>query len=168
MVGVCKLEIHEHEEDLKELLRQQRTASSKERVQLLYLLKTQQVDSVTEAASLLGRHRVTLARWLGKYRQGGLNQLLATHSGRGRKRHIPAAADQKLQAQLQQTDGFDSYGDIQQWLKRECQVNVSYPVVHLHVRYRLKAKLKVPRPVSVAQQAEAVAAFQKPLLPVSP
>jgi hypothetical protein len=37
----------------------------------------------------------------GKYRQGGLNQLLAPHSGRGRKRHIAEAADQRLQAQLQ-------------------------------------------------------------------
>jgi hypothetical protein len=41
------------------------------------------------------------------------------------------------------------------------QCQVSYPVVHLHVRYRLKAKLKVHRPVSVEQQAQEAAAFQK-------
>jgi transposase len=161
MVGVCKVKIEESEDELRLLLGEQKTARGKERVQLLYLLKSEQVESVSEAARLLGRNRVTLERWLGKYRRGGLSQLLAPHSGRGRKRHIPVAADQKLQAQLQQTDGFDSYGEIQQWLKRECQVNVSYPVVHLHVRYRLKAKLKVPRPVSVEQQSEEVAAFQK-------
>ncbi|HEY9847428.1 MAG TPA: IS630 family transposase, partial [Candidatus Caenarcaniphilales bacterium] len=70
-------------------------------------------------------------------------------------------ADQKLQQQLRQTDGFDSYGEIQQWLKQQCQVDVSYPVVHLHVRYRLKAKLKVPRPLSTQQQSEQAGAFQK-------
>ncbi|MEP0874058.1 hypothetical protein NDA01_30615, partial [Trichocoleus desertorum AS-A10] len=37
----------------------------------------------------------------------------------------PEAADQKLQQQLQQSEGFDSYGGIQQWLKRECGVEVS-------------------------------------------
>jgi transposase len=161
MVGVCKIKIEESEDELRELLRQQKTASGKERLQLLYLLKSEQVESVVEAARVIGRNRVTLERWLGKYRQGGVLQLLAPHPGRGRKRHIPQAADQKLQQQLQQSEGFDSYGEIQQWLKRECGVEVSYPVVHLHVRYRLKAKLKVPRPVSVEQQAQEAAAFQK-------
>jgi hypothetical protein len=60
MAGVCTVEIVESEEDLKGLLRNQKTASSKERVHLLYLLKTQQVESVTKAASILGRNRVTL------------------------------------------------------------------------------------------------------------
>ncbi|WP_199296599.1 helix-turn-helix domain-containing protein [Leptolyngbya sp. FACHB-711] len=168
MVGVCKINIQESKDDLRLLLAEQKTASGKERVQLLYLLKSGQVKSVSQAAQLMGRNRVTLERWLGKYRQGGLHQLLSPHSGRGRKRHIPAEVDQKLQQQLQQTDGFDSYGEIQQWLKQQCQLAVSYPVVHLHVRYRLKAKLKVPRPVSAEQQPPQVAAFQKPSLPELP
>jgi transposase len=90
-------------------------------------------------------------------------QLLAPHPGRGRKRHIQEIAGQKLQERLQQSDGFDTYGEIQQWLKHTCGIEVSYPVVHLHVRYRLKAKLKVPRPVSVKQHPGSVADFQKPL-----
>jgi hypothetical protein len=36
MVGVCKIEVNESEAELKELLREQKTASSKERVHLLY------------------------------------------------------------------------------------------------------------------------------------
>ena len=161
MVGVCKVKIKESEDELRVLLGEQKTASGKERVQLLYLLKSGQVESVSEAACLLGRNRVTLERWLGKYRAGGLVPLLVPHPGRGRKRHIRGEADQKLQQQLRQTDGFDSYGEIQQWLKQQCQVDVSYPVVHLHVRYRLKAKLKVPRPLSTQQQSEQAGAFQK-------
>ncbi len=163
MVGVCKIEITESEAELKELLREQKTASCKERVQLLYLLKSQQVESVTQAAGILGRNRVTLERWLGKYRDGGIDPLLATQWNRGRKRHIPVEADQKLQARLKQSDGFKSYGAIQQWLKQNCAVEVSYPVVHLHVRYRLKAKLKVPRPVSTQQHPQQMEAFKKPL-----
>ncbi len=68
MVGVCKIKIEESEDELRKLLRQQKTASGKEQVQLLYLLKSEQVESVTEAARVMGRNRVTLERWLGKYR----------------------------------------------------------------------------------------------------
>lgn len=163
MVGVCKIEIRESEDELKELLRDQKTASNKERVHLLYLLKSQQVESVTHAASLLGRNRVTLERWLGKYRAGGIGQLLVTTWKRGRKRQIPVTADQKLKTRLEQSQGFNSYGAIQQWLQQECGVEVSYAVVHLHVRYRLKAKLKVPRPVSTEQESQQLEAFKKPL-----
>lgn len=165
MAGVYKLEIREGEADLKALLRGQKTASAKERVYLLYLLKSEQVKSVTEAARLLGRHRVTLERWLGRYRQGGMSQLLSPRRKGGRKCQIRDEADQKLQARLQQADGFDSYVEIQQWLSQTCGLEVSYPVVHRHVRYRLKAKLKVPRPVSRDQDAKQVAAFKKTWLP---
>ncbi len=164
MVGVCKIEITESEAELKELLREQKTVSRKERVPLLDLLKSQQVESVTQAASILGRNRVTLERWLGKYRDGGIARLLASNWKRGRKRHSPGEADQKLQTRLEQSDGFNSYGAIQQWLKQDCGVEVSDGVVHWQVRYRLKAKLKVPRPVRVEQQPQPMSALKKPLL----
>lgn len=64
MTGVYKLEIHESVADLKHSLRQQKTAQSKERVHLLYLLKSAQAKTVQEAAQMLGRHRVTLQAWL--------------------------------------------------------------------------------------------------------
>jgi hypothetical protein len=56
MAGVYKLEISESEEELKSLLRVQKTASAKERVQLLYLLKSGQAKTVECAAALLGRN----------------------------------------------------------------------------------------------------------------
>ncbi|MDM9382730.1 helix-turn-helix domain-containing protein [Chlorogloeopsis sp. ULAP01] len=71
-----KLEITESEEELKHLLKQQKTASGKERVQLLYLLKTEQAQTVQQAAQLLGGHRVTVQDWLRRYRKGGLKGML--------------------------------------------------------------------------------------------
>ena len=59
MAGVYHLEIAEDEQTLKELLKEQKTASSKERIQLLYWLKSGQVNTIEQAAKLLGRHRVT-------------------------------------------------------------------------------------------------------------
>ena len=40
MAGMYKIEIEESAESLKELLKEQKTGSSKERVQVLYLLKS--------------------------------------------------------------------------------------------------------------------------------
>lgn len=55
MPGVYKLDIAESEAELKQLLRNQKTATDKERIQVLYLLKTHQAKTVQDAASLLGR-----------------------------------------------------------------------------------------------------------------
>ncbi len=46
MAGVYKLEIQESAEELKHLLRAQTKAGSKERIQLLYLLQTQQAKTI--------------------------------------------------------------------------------------------------------------------------
>lgn len=84
MAGIYKLEIQESEETLKQLLREQKTASGKERIHLLYLLKSKQVATVQEAAVILGRHRATLQEWLRLYREGGIAALLQrkTHAFR--------------------------------------------------------------------------------------
>ena len=46
MAGNTKIEIKETAAELHNLLRQQKTGSQKERIQALYLLKTQQVETV--------------------------------------------------------------------------------------------------------------------------
>lgn len=162
MVGVCTVDIAESRETLKELMRCQTEPSNLERLQVLYLLKTHQAEGVTHAAALIGRDRTTVQRWVGKYRRGGLEQLLAPPQGQGRKSQIPQAVSDALQVRLQQAEhGFTSYGEIQQWLATEHGVQASYAVVHQHVRYRLKAKLKVPRPASVEQDEHEGVLFKK-------
>ena len=77
MGRVYKIELSESEVELREMLRQEKTGSGKERIQVLYLLKTKKAKTVMETAEMLRRNRVTLQDWLGKYRQGGLEKLLA-------------------------------------------------------------------------------------------
>ncbi|ESA34641.1 transposase, partial [Leptolyngbya sp. Heron Island J] len=77
MSGIYHLEITESEDELKALLRSQKTASSKERIQFLYLLKSEQASTIQQAAKLLGRHRVTVQKWAKRYRDGQLAGLLS-------------------------------------------------------------------------------------------
>jgi predicted transcriptional regulator len=81
VAGVYKLEITESESELKKRLSQEKTGSGKERLQLLYLLKTKKAKTIKEAAELVGRNRVTVQDWLTKYRQGGLIKRLEKKVG---------------------------------------------------------------------------------------
>jgi hypothetical protein len=49
---------------------------------------------------------------------------------------------ERLSKELQEPEGFNSY-----------KVKVAYRTVHQWARYRLKSKLKVPRPVSEKQKS---------------
>ncbi|PPS38787.1 helix-turn-helix domain-containing protein [Chroococcidiopsis sp. TS-821] len=161
MAGVYKLEIAESVEDLKQLLRAQKSASDKERIQLLYLLKSEQAKTVQAAAELLGRHRVTVQEWLRLYRQGGLVGLLTRKPCLGRQHSIPQWAQDALSQRLQQEEGFNSYGEICQWLENQLGIVSPYKTVHQLVHYRLKASPKVARPVSAQQSPEQVETYKK-------
>lgn len=130
MAGVYKLEIKQSEAELKQLLGAQRTATGKERVQLLYLLKTGKAATVKTAAQLLGRHRVTVQEWLSRYRAGGIESMLEVKVPPGRARAIPLWAEKTLAKRLQEPQGFESYGEIQEWLKTKLGVVAAYKTVH--------------------------------------
>ena len=76
MSGVVKIEIRETEEELKALLRREKDAHRHEKLQVLYWLKTQTVETVLSVAVRLGKHRTTIQRWLSSYRSGGIEELL--------------------------------------------------------------------------------------------
>jgi putative transposase len=161
MAGVFKLEITETIDQLKTLLNEQKTVFGKERVQALYLLKLGQVKTIQQLAIGLGRDRTTVQRWLRQYRQGGIDRLLQRQVRLGRKPNIPSWAQTALIKRLSEPEGFKSYGEIKDWLDLKLGVSASYKVVHDTVRYRLKAKLKRPRPQSLGHNLTKVEAFKK-------
>ena len=162
MSGVVKIEIIESAETLRELLKNAKTPQEKERIQTIYWLKTKTVETVKQIAIMLGRNRVTVQKWLRKYRTGGLNLLLEPKKNLGgRPTSIRPDAIEKLKEELQKPEGFQSYGEIQLWLKTCFDIDVAYRTVHELVRYRLKAKLKVPRPLHIKQNREAKENFKK-------
>jgi transposase len=89
-----------------------------------------------------------VTRWLQKYRRGGLSQLLEVKTAPGQVPHLPPSALAGLKEHLEQKEGFKSYGQIVEWLKAKYNLELTYATVYSWVHYRLKAKLKVPRPHS--------------------
>jgi transposase len=134
MAGIYKLEITETEADLKQLLRSQKTASDKECLQLLYRLKSAQASTVESAAALLGRHRVTVQKWLRRYRSGDLEVLPGHQPRTGRRQSISQWAQEALNQRLHQPEGFESYGEICQWLETQLGISAPYKTVNQLVR----------------------------------
>jgi transposase len=117
MSGVCKINIVESAQTLKTLLAQQKTATGKERVQALYLLKTGQIETVQNLAVCLGRDRVTVQRWLRQYRQGGIQEMLTVGKSKGRPKAIPDWVIKRFQQELSDPEGFESYKEVHIWLE---------------------------------------------------
>jgi transposase len=161
MPGTIKIEIVESETVLLELLKAEKNSKNQEKLQVLYWLKTKQIESGSSLAKLLGHHQTTISRWLSTYRAGGLNALLNNKYNSGRKKIISPEVRELLKEELKDPEGFSSYQEIQTWLKLFFDYDVSYSLVHKLVRYQLKAKLKVPRPVNIKQKEGAVEDFKK-------
>lgn len=160
MVGVTNIQINESKAELEALLQKSKSLKDKERLQVLYLLKAWQLK-VQEVAQVVGKHRGTIHRWLSKYSQGGIEALLSFKYSPGRKSTLPLWAMKALEKQLQQSQGFKSYRQIQQWFSESLGLEVKYATVHRLVRYQLQAKLKVPRTTNPKQNQQRFNEFKK-------
>ena len=161
MTGKLKIEIVESVEILSRLIKQERNPQKKERIQALYWIKTNLAETIGHLSALSGKHRTTVSRWLSSYRIGGISKMLEIYKSSGRKPEIPPEIQQALINELNEKEGFSSYKEIQTWLYTVHNLDVTYKVVHDTVRYRLKAKLKVPRRTNVKKDVKAEAEFKK-------
>lgn len=144
--------ITESEQELKELINKyNHDLKRRSRLKMLQLFKAGTIKTILKAVEKVGCNRQTIGRWLLAYEQGGIKQMLEIKTV-GRKkgqRTLSAKVFEALQAKLNDSQGFDGYKEIQDWLKTECQTDVKYKTLHGIVFYRLKAKPKVPRPVNL-------------------
>ena len=159
MSGVSKIIINEESDALRSRMSQEKALAKRERLHALYLLKSGEAKSITQAARILGRNRTTVQRWMVRYEQDGLEGLLTLRPTGHRQAAIPPWAQDKLKARLQQPRGFSQYGEIVQWLKSECGITVNYWVVYDLVRRRWGAKPKSARPRNVNQDPDEVEHF---------
>lgn len=159
-----KIDIAESEEELKKRLQTADVAGQKEKLQMLWWIKSGQIKKQQEIGKRLAKDTSTITRWLQKYRRDGLSGLLEIKKAPGAKRKIHAHAIAGLEKELKTGKGFSCYGAIVEWLKQEYRLEVEYATVYSLVRYELGAKLKVPRPQSHKQDEKLVSEFKKNLV----
>ena len=161
MSGVPKIEIAESVEELKLLMKQQKSGLGYAKVQSLYLLKIKVVENINYLAVIIGRGESTIHRWLQLYKKGGLSLLLEEPPKTGRPKKLEIETVAQLQKELSDPEGFNSYQEIKLWLFSCLDIEISYSTLHRIVRYELQSKLKVPRPTHEKQAPGVVEAFWK-------
>ncbi len=155
------IEIVESAEFLEKSLKQAKSGARKERLQMLWWIKTEKIRDRQEISDRLSRSPATLTRWLSLYRQGGLTALLEENKAPGATPQIRGEVLDRLKQRLASEDGFSSYGAIVTWLEQACGLAMEYETVRYFVRRKLQAKLKVPRPQSLKQTPGARETFNK-------
>lgn len=140
---MVKIEITETTTELEKLLSLTQFVEVRERIQVIYWIKSDPVKTVTAISLVLGKHRTTISRWLNIYRTQGLKALLTKEKSSGRNKKITPFIEQSLKKKLQAPEQFHSYKEAHLWLKKEHSIEISYTAVHQLIRYRLKEKLNI-------------------------
>lgn len=149
--------IQESLSQLQALEKKQTNARLRLRVQLLRLLKSQQVTQILQAAQLLGissKHAYQL--WQRYLHKGLLGYLTLDY--KPRQARLKGADLQKFLKQAQ--TGFDSQLEARDYLQQEFDVSYSQQGISALFQ-RLKIKAKVPRPSNVQANKEAQASYKK-------
>jgi transposase len=131
---------------LKQRLQREHDSHKKLRLQMLYLLASRQAHERQEVAQLLGVHCNTIGRWLAIYAAGGLAALLATYVPAGKPVSLAPAVLAGIEHALHRSEGFASYEELRQWVRRTHGEEVKYKTLYTIVRTRFHTKLKVARP----------------------
>lgn len=130
--------ISESVDELHDRLLQETRRRLKVRVQALWLLKTQQCVTREAVAEALDVHRHTVTRWLNKYEEGGMEELLTIRTRPNRKRVVPSRVLRSLELELRQhPEQFSSYKDVQAWLRERHDLDIKYKTIYRLVRYEL-------------------------------
>lgn len=161
MTSIFNIEIKESIDELKQLLSQQTSARYRDRIRALYLRQSGQVTSRHQLAEVLGCAESTLYRWFATYQCLGLSGLLKEKTSPGRPTTLTPQTLDCLRQHLSQPQGFSSYGEVQQWLQQQHQVQAAYSTVHGIVRYKLQSKLKAPRPRSLEADRQVQTTLKK-------
>jgi transposase len=150
--------ITESPEELQALIRAQKLTIKRDRLEFLYLLKTQTVKSQQAAGAQIGlKERQSQTLWH-LYKTGGITKLLdlkrQTYFGK-----LSTAEMSELNTYLK-TDKADTLTDIQTWIATTFGVNYTLGGISL-LCGRLKIKLKTGRPSNVRKDKEGLESFKK-------
>jgi transposase len=161
MALLKQLSISESVVDLKKLQKQQ-PGYLAIRIQMLLVMKSQDLHSKRGLSEALGVSANTVQQWKTLYDTGGLSALLSYDRGGHKKPIITGQVEKKILAKLSNPhDAPSSFKELQQWVDENLIKGINYHTLNKHVKRKFKAKLKVARKSHVAKDEQAVSAFKK-------
>jgi len=140
--------ILESAEELLDMIKNEKRGRFRDRLRLLWLLKSGNAETIAHAAELCGISRHTAAEWFRRYEIGGIAELLCLKTVPGRKLAVSAEVAEDLKKRLSGPEGFGSYEEIRRWLIENYHLDIPYKTVHKTVRYYLGAGPQGSMPLS--------------------
>lgn len=137
--------IQESSETLKAQMGETPHPLQRQRLHALYLVASGQATTRHAVARLLGLSRNTIGQWFTTYEGAGLQALLQVGTPPGKQPTLTGPQLAQLREALARPAGFASYKAVQRWIATTFDVDLAYSATHKLVRYKLGAKLKVPR-----------------------
>ena len=101
--------IQESVSELQDMLKTENRTRQRQRIQMLYLLRSKQANTRKQAAQMLAVNRMTIGRWLTSYEEEGLSGLLSIKTKPNRELSIPSCVLHQLEHELEKPEGFSSY-----------------------------------------------------------
>src|ERR671939_1086637 len=157
---VQPIDWQESAEELYTRYRAAREVGERVRLQALWLVRSGHPEQ--EAAQLAGVGRRTLTRWLGWYRQEGLEEGLRRVPGHGAPGAASRLSPEQREAVLARCaqGAFRTYGEAQHWVAQEFGVRYRYSGIYDLLR-RMTVHPKVPRPMAAKADPAVQAAWKK-------
>lgn len=122
------------------------------------------IDKNPELSAKTGAGLRSIIRWKQQYQSEGLEGLLKSNQGSGRKPALGLKEQQQLETKLSDPkNGFRSYLEIQQWIERSLDIKIEYQALYKFLRRKYGTKLKVGRKSHIKKDEEAVAFFKNPV-----
>ncbi len=149
-------QITESVSDLKKMMKKTSISYQKKRLKALYLFCSEKRLNRKEIAAKIGVDRKTVGHWFQTYASGGLEALLARDYSPGRPAQLTEEQQEILLAELKKPDAFSSYQQIVDYIEKTFDVKMKYTAVHSMVRYKWKAKPKVPRKSHIKKTKQPV------------
>lgn len=136
----------ESEQELLDMIKNEKRGRFRDRLRLLWFLKSGKAETMEHAAELCSVSRHTAGRWFRRYETSGITELMRLKTVPGRSRAVPAEVAECLKKRLSEPEGFGSYDEIRIWIRENHNLDIPYKTVHKTVRYYLEAGPKTPRP----------------------
>jgi transposase len=160
-----KLVVKESKTELQQLKRKAGTYLAP-RIKMLLCIQAG-IDKNSELAAKTGSGLRSIIRWKQQYQSEGIDCLLKSKQGCGRKPVLGAKEQQQLETKLSDPkNGFRSYLEIQQWIENSLDIKIEYQALYKFLRRRYGTKLKVGRKSHIKKDEEAVAFFKKTCLKI--
>jgi len=149
-------------EDLMSLRSKIQNYQSSQQLNCLILIKSAKYSTLNEIAEHVGVHYSSIQRWLKDYKENGIQSLLSPQTRNKPSKIITPEMHLAIEEKLKSKDNpFSGYVEVQEWLKKEFNVEVKYKWLWAYMRSKMKSRLKVPRKTNAKKASGSEESFFK-------